>query len=113
MNAEEFVRAASKMAERGETNRLKNGDVAISVSVFYPEKLAIKSRVERKRVLKKSFREKLVDLQSEGLEVDFDTISTSGQTVEAKVRLESVRSLFDKLQQKSLEIYPNSKHQVI
>lgn len=112
ISAEELEKVAKKMVETGETAQLKNGDLAIPVALSTSSVFMVKSRDERKKMLLKQFQEKLDTLADKGLEVDFGSISVSGQTVEAKLSLQFINAVLAELKEQKLDIYPVRKQQV-
>ena len=113
MDAEELARLAQKLSSQGMTDSLKNGKEAIPVSLMIPERFTETSREVRKELLKNEFEKKLDNDVEGNLEVDFSKISVSGQTVQAKLDINSIHPVLDFLKEKQIEIYPNINKDVI
>jgi hypothetical protein len=98
---------AQKLSSRGVTEHLENGKEAVPVSLMLTGKLTEKSREVRKEMLKSQFSDKLAGLANSNIEVDFNSISPSAQTIQAKLGIEDLQFFVNELKQQDLEIYPN------
>lgn len=111
MNANQLEKLAKRQLEKGMVDHLQSGELAITVSLSTSQKLPSVPREQRKQILVEEFREKLDRLN--GLEVDFNTLSLSAQTVEAKLSLNKLQQLHRSLESESLTIYPVIKQQIL
>ena len=92
---------------------MKNGTPALPVSLMIPDRLTQPSRAERKIALKEQFQHRLQGLENKGLEVDFNSISPSGQTIKAKLSVASIERMVAELQFRNLQVFPDTQQQVI
>jgi hypothetical protein len=114
MELKELMQFATKLSAQGMTDHLRNGMEAIPVSLFLPMKFGERSRAERKTMLQKEFSNKLsTPLCREGVEVDFDSLSVSGQTVDAKLGIQNINDFSNYLNKHDISIYPNIKQQIV
>lgn len=113
MEANDLIRVAQKLSASGMAEHLADGREAVAVALMIPEPANIKSREERKDYLKKQFSEKLNGWTDKGLEVDFNSLSVSGQTINAKMGIESIEPLVQYLSNANLKVYPNINTQIV
>lgn len=113
MGPHELGRLAKKLLTQGMLDHLGNGRDAISVSLMLPDRVTEKSLEVRKSLLKNKFSEKLTDISQEILEVDLSSISPSGQTVQAKIDIDSILEIYQKLNEKNIQIYPNLRRNIL
>lgn len=113
MEANDLIKIAQKLSASGMAEHLAEGQEAVPVSLMIPERTNIKSREERKAYLKRQFSERLSRWEKEGLEVDFNSLSVSGQTINAKMGIDSIKPLFQYLTNNGLKIHPNINTYVV
>ena len=111
IDSKALLNLAQKLSKDGMTEFLKNGKEAVSLSLMLPGKLTEKSRQLRKEMLKKEFTEKLHELKANhNVEIDFNSISPSAQTIQVKLGIDDIQAFCNKLEHKKLEVYPNTKN---
>src|SRR6185436_19237216 len=114
MNSNELYEWAQKLSKQGIIDHLENGKEAISVSLMLPQKLEIKSRDARREHLKNECLDKLNDLiPNNNIEIDFNSVSPSAQTIQAKLGIDDIHSFLGVFEQRQVEVYPNTKKSII
>ncbi|MHC4548631.1 MAG: hypothetical protein ACYTEZ_07620 [Planctomycetota bacterium] len=91
-----------KLRMRGALKRLRTGDEGVEVSLMYEPRPEGASRAERRRFLEDEFRV-LADEIDEA-ELDLGSISVTGQTVSAKLPVDRLQVLCDRLQQRHIRV---------
>lgn len=111
MEEKDLFQLAQKLSSRGMLEHFDGGGEALPVSLMVRSDAFRKtpSRAQRKQMLKSMFTQKLNDLIGNGLEVDFNSLSVSGQTVDAKLEVSHLPSIFNSLKQRDVDIYPNTQ----
>lgn len=104
---------AQKLSSHGTVEHLENGKEAVPVSLMITDKINEKSREARKQMLMNTFSAKLASVANgSNIEIDFNSISTSAQTIQAKLGIDDLHFLVNTFKQQNLEIYPNDAHTV-
>lgn len=93
-----------KLYKLGAVDRLPNGQDGVRVSLQYRSRLTSGSRSDRRDLLKQAFEDIAKDIVSDGAEVDLDSISVSGQTVEAILPVTQYDDITDKLNQQNVRV---------
>lgn len=88
----------------GAVDRLPNGQDGVRVSLQYRSRLTSGSRSSRRDLLKQTFEDIAKDIVSDGAEVDLNSLSVSGQTVEAILPVDQYDDITDKLNQQNIRV---------
>lgn len=107
------ARAAQKLADRGYAEPTAAGAQAVRVSLQYRQPLEERSRAARRQQLQTAFERIAELLRTEGADVDLESISTSGQTVEALLPLDSFDELSERLSEEDIRVDPLIDRQVV
>lgn len=81
-------RLIEKLDRMGALSCLGTGKKAVRVTMQYQPALDVKSRDLRRRALYEEFERVRDNIESKGAEVDLESLSVSGQTVEALLPLD-------------------------
>lgn len=107
----------SKLLERvyklGAVERLATGQDGVRVSLMWDSTLSQPSRSARRDLLKQKFESTANDIIPDGAEVDLNSISVSGQTVEAVLPINNFDQITDKLKQQSIRVAVLTNEQVL
>lgn len=100
MDAKEF----DKLAKIGAIERLNTGDNAVRVSLQYEPRLRNPSRSDRRETLKSEFEQIAQSIDARGAEVNLESLSVSGQTVEALIPVDSFDAIAEELSSKNVRV---------
>lgn len=107
----------SKLLERlyklGAVDRLANGQDGVRVSLMWNSTLSQTSRSARRDLLQQKFESAANDILPDGAQVDLNSISVSGQTVEAVFPIDNFDDITDKLKQQSIRVDLLTNEQVL
>lgn len=111
MEEQDLFQLANQLSSRGMLESTKSGGEALPISLMVRHTSIQNTlpRAERKKILESLFSEKLNGLVGNGLEVDYDSLSVSGQTMDAKVEVNQLPAVYDSLKKQDIEVYPNTK----
>ncbi|WP_422358856.1 hypothetical protein [Reichenbachiella sp.] len=112
MDGKSLLNIAKELSEKGFTDKLGSGEKAINVALGSQVQFHDGSRALRREKLKSQFTESLKLINPDDVEVDFDSLSVSGQTVNAKIKIERLIDVCNKLDNQKINIYPNNLEQV-
>lgn len=107
------LKLVKKLRQLGAIEHLDAGADGVRVSLQCRLKLTDQSRTQRRDILKSEFERIAHDLSSEGAKVDLDSMSVSGQTVEALLPLDKYDHLTDKLSKQDVRVDPLTTEQII
>lgn len=107
------LKLLKKLRQLGAIEHLDAGADGVRVSLQCRLKLTEQSRIRRRDVLKSEFERIADDLSKEGVKVDLDSISVSGQTVEAVLPLDKYDDLTDKLSKQDVRVDPLTTEQIV
>src|SRR5438128_905743 len=93
-----------RVIKQGDIERLHTGATGVRVSLQYEPKLATPSFPDRKMELKREFERIAQTLNEKGAEVDLNSISVSGQTVEAVLPVDQLDEIESDLSDKSVRV---------
>ena len=102
-----------KLYKLGAVDRLANGQDGVRVSLMCSLTLSQTSRSARRDLLRQKFESAANDILPDGAEVDLNSISVSGQTVEAVLPIDNYDDITDKLKQQSIRVDLLTKKQVL
>jgi hypothetical protein len=102
-----------KLYKLGAVGRLANGQDGVRVSLMWNSALPQTSRSARRDLLQQKFECAANDILPDGAEVDLNSISVSGQTVEAVLPIDNYDDITDKLKQQSIRVDLLTKKQVL
>lgn len=97
------AKVLKKLYDTGAIDRLSNGQDGVRVSLQY-QSATSGSRSSRRTLLKQAFKDIAKEIVSEGAEVDLDSISVSGQTVEAILPVDNYDNIAGKLNQQNIRV---------
>lgn len=106
------MKLLKKLRQLGAIEHLDAGADGVRVSLQYRSRLADPSRARRRDILKSEFERIAHDLITEGAKVDLDSMSVSGQTVEAVLPLDKYDHLKDELSKQDVRVDPLTTEQV-
>ena len=92
---------------------METGKKGVHVSLQYQEQLKITSRAERRKYLQVQFSQLAEVLIQQGAQVDFETMSVSGQTIEAALPLEHYEEIVEKLTKQDFRVDPVIDQQIV
>lgn len=107
------VKMLKKLRQLGAIEHLDAGTDGVRVSLQYRSRLTDPSRARRRDILKSQFERIAHDLVSEGAKVDLDSMSISGQTVEAVLPVDKYDDLTNELSKQDVRVDPLTTEQVI
>ncbi len=107
------AKALAKLYKRGAVDRLSNGKDGIRVSLQYKSKLSTPSRSYRRTLLQETFENIAKVILSEGAEIDLNSLSVSGQTVEAVLPVDKYDNITDKLKAQDIRVDLLTDEQVV
>ena len=91
-----------KLRAKGAVVDLDSGRVGIRVFLQYQPRILVASRSTRKRRLREFFAKIVPLVEAAGGKVDLDSISISGQVIEATLPLDSYESIAEELKGKKV-----------
>jgi hypothetical protein len=106
-------REAQKLSERGLVGKTPAGRPAVRVSLQYQHRFEEPSRDARRRLLSDAFEPIARWLESNDAHVDLDSLSVSGQTVEALLPIDDYDELTSKLQHHDVRVDQLVDRQVV
>jgi hypothetical protein len=106
------MKLLKKLRQIGAIEHLDAGVDGVRVSLQCRLKLTDPSRTGRRNILKSEFERIARDLSKEGAKVDLDSISVSGQTVEAVLPLDKYDHLTDALSKQDVRVDPVTTEQI-
>jgi len=93
-----------KLEKLGALVTLHTGAQGVRVSLQYTPGLAEHSRSARRDTLRTEFERVAQSIASQGAEVDLDSISVSGQTVDACLPIDQYEELISKLHEQQIRV---------
>jgi hypothetical protein len=107
MKTKELTSIAQDLSRQGLLPHLTNGEDAILVSFMIKDKFTDgEPRQKRKEILKQKFSACLGKFAKSDLEADFNSISVSGQTINAKLAVRKISTVVDALQTSEIDVRP-------
>lgn len=106
-------RAKQKLIDRGLLATTPSGLPAVRVSLQYRPRFHERSRSRRRELLADAFDRIASWLEPRGAEVDLDTLSVSGQTVEALLPVDDYDELAGELERAQIRIDELFDRQVV
>lgn len=106
------LKLLKKLRELGAIEHLEAGADGVRVSLQYRSRLTEPSRDRRRDILISEFKRIAHDLITEGAKVDLNSISVSGQTVEAVLPLDKYDQLTDELSKQDVRVDPLTTEQL-
>ena len=92
------------LIKSGNVERLSTGEEGVRVSLQYELKLTEPSRSARLNILRAKFECIAKQIKLQGAEVDLNSISVSGQTVEAILPIDRWEQIFKKLSEEKIRV---------
>jgi len=89
------------------------GQTGVMVSLQYQPRMKTRSRRERRKELLEKFDQAAQAVDLDGDNIDLDSLSVSGQTIEAFLPLNQIEELVIKFSQQQIRIDPLIDYQVI
>ena len=102
-----------RLYKLGAIERMANGQDGVRVSLMWDSTLSEPSRPARRDLLRQKFECVANEILPDGAEVDLNSISVSGQTVEALLPIDNYDQITDKLKQQSIRVAPLTNEQVL
>lgn len=93
-----------KVIKQGGLERLHTGANGVRVSLQYEPRLLTPSFPDRKLELKREFERIAQSLNQRGAELDLDSISVSGQTVEALLPIDQLAEIEEDLSDRNIRV---------
>lgn len=106
------IKLLNKLRQLGAIEHTDAGADGVRVSLQYRSRLTDSSRARRRDILKNEFERIAHDLVSEGVKVDLESMSISGQTVEAVLPVDKYDHLTDELNKQNVRVDPLTTEQV-
>jgi hypothetical protein len=114
MKTKELISIAQRLSRQGLLPHLTNGDEAIPVSLMITERfIDSESRQKRRELLTQKFSVCLDQFGKSDLEADFNSISVSGQTINAKLAVRKLEAIVDVLESSDIDVRPVVEVQVV
>ena len=107
------AKVLDKLYKIGAVERLPDGQDGVRVSLQYRGPMTNPSRSHRRDLLKQTFEDIARSIASEGAEVDLDSVSVSGQTVEAILPVAKYDDIESKLLEQNILVDLNIDRQVL
>jgi hypothetical protein len=105
MKTKELTSIAHDLSLQGLLLHLNNGEEAIPVSLMITERFTEgEPRPKRKELLMQRFTACLNQFGNNDLEADFNSISVSGQTINAKMAVRKIKAIVDVLQTDKIDV---------
>lgn len=93
-----------RLRDLGAISRLETGQEGVHVSLQYKPRLEDPSRSARRDILQREFQKIATEVVPEGAEVRLESLSISGQTVEAVLPLGDYDRVVDDLEQREVRV---------
>jgi hypothetical protein len=93
-----------RLRDLGAIARLETGQEGVRVSLHYKPRLEEPSRSARRDILQREFQKIASEVVPEGTEVHLESLSISGQTVEAVLPLGDYDRVVDDLEQREVRV---------
>ena len=102
-----------KLEKLGALGTLHSGTKGVYVSLQYKPSLTELSRSARRDALRAEFEKVARAIEPQGAEVDLDSISVSGQTVEALLPIDHYEELESRLNRQNIRVDPLIDRQIV
>lgn len=102
-----------KLYKLGAIDKLANGRDGVRVSLMWKTTLPAASRSTRRSMLRQKFENVANDIRAYGAEVDLDSVSISGQTVEAILPIDKYDEISDKLKKEDIRVDLLTSEQIL
>jgi hypothetical protein len=102
-----------KLYKLGAVDKLANGQEGVRVSLMCNSTLPRTSRSARRNILQQRFGDVANDILPDGAEIDLNSLSVSGQTVEAVLPIDNYDRIAEKLKQQDIRVDLLTNEQVL